>query len=146
MPSIVGRGVRVEVASVYTAVVAPVTLITNANPAILTASAHGFVDKDAGFITSIEGMTNIEGQAVRARSPAANTFVTVGWAVSPLSSKSTYRCAYTPYPEPSWTPLAHAATKSPSASVATAGRICVFVVKVLTRNSPPSAAPVDANR
>ena len=73
MSSIVGRGVRVEVASVYTAAGAVVTSISNANPAVLSSVGHGMANKDVGYLTSIEGMTNIEGQALRAKAIAADT-------------------------------------------------------------------------
>jgi hypothetical protein len=42
-----------------------------------------------------------------------------------------------PYPDPSWLRLSHATTKSPSASIATAGYSWLKLVVVLTRNSPP---------
>lgn len=73
MPSIVGRGVRVEVASVYTVATNPVTAITNASPAVLSSVAHGFANKDVGFLSSMEGMSNIEGQAIRAKAITADT-------------------------------------------------------------------------
>jgi Phage tail tube protein, TTP len=73
MGSIVGRGVRVEVASVYTQTANPVTAISLANPAVLSSVAHGFANKDVGYIDGIEGMTNIEGQAIRAKSITADT-------------------------------------------------------------------------
>jgi hypothetical protein len=73
MGSIVGRGVRVEVAATYADAPAAVTSITNASPAVLSSVGHGMSNKGVGFLTSIEGMTNIEGQALRAKSVTADT-------------------------------------------------------------------------
>lgn len=73
MTTIVGRGVRVEVAATYAAVGVAVTAISLANPAMITAAAHGFLAGDAGFLTGINGMSNIEGQALRAGTTTADT-------------------------------------------------------------------------
>lgn len=72
MGSIVGRGVRVEVAKTYGAP-KTVTAISLANPAVLSSVAHGMLHGEAGFLTSVEGMSNIEGQALRAGVVAADT-------------------------------------------------------------------------
>ena len=77
MPTIVGRGVRVEVAATY-GTPKPVTAITKANPGVLTSVAHGLLAGSAGFLTSIEGMSNIEGQAIRAGAVAADTVALQG--------------------------------------------------------------------
>jgi len=73
MGSIVGRGVRVEVAATYAAVPVAVSAITNAKQAVLSAAAHGLVNGDVGYLESVEGMTNIEGQALRASNITAGT-------------------------------------------------------------------------
>lgn len=73
MGSIVGRGVRVEVAATYSAVAKVVTALSLANPAVATAVAHGVASRGVGYIVGIEGMSNIEGQAFRAGAVTADT-------------------------------------------------------------------------
>jgi hypothetical protein len=77
MPSIVGRGVRVEVAKTYGAPKV-VTAITLANPAMLSAAAHGVLAGGVAFITDIEGMSNIEGMALRAGVVTADSIALEG--------------------------------------------------------------------
>lgn len=68
-----GRGVRIEVALTYdTADV--VTAVTLANPGVATSTAHGWVNGDVGYFGEVTGMSQLDGQAVRAASVAANTF------------------------------------------------------------------------
>lgn len=73
MTSIVGRGVRVEIGATYGT---PVTVsgITNADPGVLSAASHGQANKTIGYLSSVEGMVNLEGQAVRVANQATGTF------------------------------------------------------------------------
>jgi hypothetical protein len=73
MTTPIGRGVRVEIGMTYGS---PITItgITNADPGVATATGHGLANKTVGFLSSVEGMVNLEGQAVRVASAATNTF------------------------------------------------------------------------
>jgi hypothetical protein len=73
MTSIVGRGVRVEIGLTYGAPVT-VSAITQADPGVATAAAHAQANKTVGYLSSVEGMVNLEGQAVRVANQATNTF------------------------------------------------------------------------
>lgn len=73
MTSVVGRGVRVEIGTASGTPVT-VTAITQANPGVATSTAHGQANKTVGYISGVEGMVNLEGQAVRVASTATNTF------------------------------------------------------------------------
>ncbi|WP_426287547.1 phage tail protein [Luteibacter sp. E-22] len=50
----------------------PITAITNANPAVATAAAHGFTDGDFVKITS--GWNRLNGRVVRVKNSDTNTF------------------------------------------------------------------------
>lgn len=73
MTSIVGRGVKVEVAKTFGAAKV-VTAVTQANPGVATSTAHALAVKTAGYLNSVEGMVNLEGQAGRVFGPATDTF------------------------------------------------------------------------
>ena len=74
MPSIVGRGVTVQVAKTIVAAANPVTAVTKAKPPVASSTGHGMVAKDIGFIEGVEGMVNLEGQAFRVlTAPTADT-------------------------------------------------------------------------
>ena len=73
MTSIVGRGVRVEIGTTYGTDVV-VSAITNANPGAVTATAHAQANKTVGYLQSVEGMVNLEGQAVRVAGQTTNAF------------------------------------------------------------------------
>lgn len=51
-----------------------ITGITQANPGVVTANAHGFSNQDVVYITSVVGMTQINNTFVTATGVAANTF------------------------------------------------------------------------
>ena len=68
-----GRGVRVELGATYGTAIA-VTAVTNANPAVATATAHGLLDGSAGYFDAVGGMVQLSGQAARIKGPTANTF------------------------------------------------------------------------
>jgi hypothetical protein len=73
MANVKGRGVKVEFAATFAAALA-VTALTNANPAVATATAHGKANNSVGFMSGVTGMEQIEGQAVRLKNGTANTF------------------------------------------------------------------------
>jgi hypothetical protein len=70
---IIGRGVRVEVGLTEGTAIT-VSGITQANPGVATATAHGLTAKSVGYMNQVTGMVNLDGQAVRVLSPATNTF------------------------------------------------------------------------
>lgn len=73
MTSIVGRGIRIEIASAYGSDIT-VSAVTQADPGVATATAHAQANKTVGYLSSVEGMVNLEGQAVRVANQATNTF------------------------------------------------------------------------
>lgn len=91
-----GRGVRLEVALTFD-VADVITAITLANPAVVSAAAHGWANGDYGYIEETgNGMAQINGQAVRAANQAAGTFECEGLNTSNYStfvSGNAYRAA-----------------------------------------------------
>lgn len=91
-----GRGVRLEVALTFDAADA-VTAITKANPAVISAAAHGWANGDYGYVEETgNGMAQIDGQAIRAASTAAGTLEAEGLNTSNYSdfiSGAIYRAA-----------------------------------------------------
>jgi Phage tail tube protein, TTP len=69
-----GRGVRVEFGATYSLTPIVITAVTNANPGVATATAHGLVDADCGYWDGVTGMEQLNGQAIRVNAPTANTF------------------------------------------------------------------------
>lgn len=51
-----------------------ITNITQADPAVVTITAHGLADDDEIFITGVVGMTEVNGKTFLAANVAANTF------------------------------------------------------------------------
>lgn len=73
MANVKGRGVRVEIGLTMASAI-DVTAISKANPAVATAAAHGLTAGRVGYLTGVEGMAQLEGQAVRVAAPDTNTF------------------------------------------------------------------------
>ncbi len=73
MTSIVGRGVRVEIGTAYGTDVA-VSGISQADPGVVTATSHAQANKTVGYLDSVEGMVNLDGQAVRVAGQTTNAF------------------------------------------------------------------------
>ena len=94
MTSIVGRGVRVEIGATYGT---PVTIsaITQDNPGQATSTGHAQANKTVGYLDSVEGMVNLEGQAVRVANTATNTFDLEDINTTSLSA-FTGSCTFTP--------------------------------------------------
>lgn len=55
-----------------------ITGITQANPAVVTSTAHGFVDGDIVKIASVVGMTELNGNTYMVNQLTANSFELVG--------------------------------------------------------------------
>jgi hypothetical protein len=51
-----------------------ITGITNANPAVVTAAAHGYSNGDDVFLKGIVGMVELNNRSLRVKNVAANTF------------------------------------------------------------------------
>lgn len=73
MSTVIGRGITVEVES-STSTTKTITAITKASPGVATSTAHGWGDATVAYITGIEGMVQLEGQAIRVNAPATDTF------------------------------------------------------------------------
>lgn len=73
MTTPIGRGVRVEIGTTEGTPI-NITAITQANPGVATSTAHGQTDGTIGYLTSVEGMVQLEGQAARVANGATNTF------------------------------------------------------------------------
>lgn len=73
MTSIVGRGVRVEIGTTEGSPIT-VSALTQANPGVATATAHGLAAKSVGYMKSVGGMVQLEGQAVRLTTVTTNNF------------------------------------------------------------------------
>lgn len=82
-----GRNVRVEFAATYGSPVT-VSAVTQANPGVATATAHGQVDGTIGYMSSVEGMVQLEGQAVRVDAPNTNDFQMQGLNTTSYSAFS----------------------------------------------------------
>lgn len=70
---IVGRGVRVEVSKTE-GPAKTVTGVTQASPGVATSVGHTLLTKSVGYFSTVTGMVQLEGQAVRLGTVAADTF------------------------------------------------------------------------
>jgi len=74
MGNIVGRGVKVEVGKTE-GTAKNVTAITQASPPVgTTDAAHGLTAKSVAYLRSVEGMVQLEGQAVRLAAASGSSF------------------------------------------------------------------------
>ncbi len=71
--NIKGRRVRVDIATTFVTGVA-ISALTQANPGVAASVAHGVTAGAIGYIDSVEGMTPLEGQAVRLSSVVTDAF------------------------------------------------------------------------
>lgn len=62
-----------------------ITGITRANPAVVTSTAHGFVNGDWVYISGVKGMTDVNGRAFEVANKAPNTFELKGVSSSSYS-------------------------------------------------------------
>ena len=61
-------------AQVLNATAKTITAITKANPGVLTSNSHGFSNGDEVYITSVGGMTELNGRNYRVANSTTNTF------------------------------------------------------------------------
>ena len=71
------RGTKIAAITSY-AVGGSITAISLANPAVVTQTAHGFVDQDVVLIAGVVGMTELNGKLFVVDSATANTYSLVG--------------------------------------------------------------------
>lgn len=71
MSAILPNGSIMEIAATFSAL-KPVTAISNANPAVATAAAHGMADGDIAVVTS--GWTRLNDKVIRVAESDAGTF------------------------------------------------------------------------
>jgi hypothetical protein len=103
-----GRNVRVEVGYTEGAAI-PVSDVTQTNPAIAQATAHGLTVGSVGYFNDVENMDPLDGQAVRVAdggSPSANAF-----ALETLDASE-----FTDYTAGEFVPITQWATLSQSTS------------------------------
>ncbi|MGL4640672.1 MAG: ubiquitin-activating E1 FCCH domain-containing protein [Shewanella sp.] len=67
------QGSKVEIQTGLAATKA-ITAVTRANPAVVTSTAHGFVNGDFIFIAAVVGMTELNGGWYSVQASTANTF------------------------------------------------------------------------
>ena len=70
---LIAKNVRVEVDMQTTAPV-NITAITKASPPVVTAAGHGLANGDVIYLQDVEGMAELDQQAVRVASVTASTF------------------------------------------------------------------------
>lgn len=87
MPTAIGRNVKLEFATAFTAA-KNVTAITNASPGVATSAAHGMANGTVGYWTVPAGMVQLDGQATRVYNQAANTFELQGLSTTSYSAFS----------------------------------------------------------
>ena len=89
-----GRNVRVEIGAT-TGTTKTVTAITQANPGEATSTSHGQSAGTIGYLTSVEGMVELEGQAVSVSGPDTSLFDLEGIDTSDFGAFSG-SCVFTP--------------------------------------------------
>ena len=72
-----GRNVKVEIASTFAAAKV-ISAITQADPGVATSTAHGLANGTVGYLSGVEGMVQLEGQAARVANQVTNAFDLVG--------------------------------------------------------------------
>jgi hypothetical protein len=83
MSNVKGRNVRIEVATGFGSAI-PVSAVTNANPGVATATAHGLALNSAGYFDLVSGMEQLNGQAIRVKNPLTNSFELQGLNTSQM--------------------------------------------------------------
>lgn len=108
MPYPIGRGVTVEVEAT-TAATKNISAITQASPGVATSTAHGLTNGTIAYLTSVEGMVQLEGQAISVDAPATDTFAleNISTAAFPAFSGTTV-CT----PIATWSTLGNATSVS----------------------------------
>lgn len=70
----VATNVKLELQSTLGAASNAATILTKANPGVVTINTHGFSDGDYLICSSIDGMVELDGQMVRVANSTTNTF------------------------------------------------------------------------
>jgi len=70
----VATNVKLELQSTLGAASNAATILTKANPGVVTIVAHGFADGDYLICTSIDGMVELDGQMCRVANKTTDTF------------------------------------------------------------------------
>lgn len=78
MGNVVGRGVKVEIGMTETTPGKAVTAVSKADPAVVTAAAHGLAAGVVGYFSGVQGMVQLEGQAGRVANPVSGSFDAIG--------------------------------------------------------------------
>lgn len=82
----VATNVKLELQSTLGTASNAATVITLANPGVVTINTHGFSNGDYLVATSIDGMVELDGQAVRVASVTTNTFELEGLDTSSFTA------------------------------------------------------------
>jgi hypothetical protein len=77
MTTIVGRNCKIEVALTFDSPISP-TAVSKATAAVATLTGHTVDTGDVGYWTSVDGMVELEGQAVFCTDTDTNTFTMNG--------------------------------------------------------------------
>lgn len=86
MSARVATNVTLAVQSTLGSASAAATVLTLANPGVVTINTHGFSNADYLVATSIDGMVQLDGQAVRVANVTTNTFELEGLDTSAFSA------------------------------------------------------------
>ena len=70
----VATNVKLEVQSTIGSASNAATILTLANPGVVTINSHGFTNGDYLICTSIDGMVELDGQMCRVANSTTNTF------------------------------------------------------------------------
>lgn len=82
----VATNVTVAVQSTLGSASNAATVLTQANPGVVTINSHGFTNGDYLICTSIDGMVELDGQMVRVANTTTNTFELEGLDTSGYSA------------------------------------------------------------
>lgn len=82
----VATNVKVEVQSTLGSASNAATILTLANPGVVTIASHGFSNGDYLICTSIDGMVELDGQMVRVANITTNTFELEGLDTSSFTA------------------------------------------------------------
>lgn len=77
MTTIIGRGVRVEVQKTIGGA-KTISAISQATEGVAASTAHGLTAGTVGYLTSVEGMVQLEGMACRVKAPTTDAFTLEG--------------------------------------------------------------------
>lgn len=90
----VATNVKLELQSTLGAASNAATILTLANPGVVTINAHGFSDGDYLICTSTDGMVELDGQMVRVDNSTTNTFELEGLDTSSFTALASGATAF----------------------------------------------------